>query len=392
MQRLLKLPLIFFFIASVVGVMLRWHQVYTINGFVYPYWLHAHSHLMFLGWVFNVLVISAVVQFLPEQSRKQNILIGWILNALVLGMLIFFPMQGYGVYSIIVSTAHTAVAVIFIIRFFRVVRGSLLPEVHYMKLAFIFFIVSAAGPFTLGALMAKGMGHTPAYHLSVYYYLHFQYNGVFMFGVLALFYRLLHQKGIPVNAATSRKGMILLTWSCVAGYAVSTLWLQPHVGIYVIGLLGVLLQWAALIFIYLSMQGGFKKLLNAVSKSSRILLVMVVASLLLKFILQTVSVVPAVAQLAFEVRFYIIAYLHVVLIGVISFFLLIWYREQGYLKNIPGVILFLFVGGFVVSEVAMILVGFIPLVLISKLVLIASAMMSLAIGVLAFLRFKPSPK
>ena len=104
MQQLLKLPLIFFFIASVVGVLLRWHQVYPVEGFVYPYWLHAHSHLMFLGWVFNALLVNAVVQFLPDVPVKRYTNIIWLLNALVLGMLISFPLQGYGVYSIIIST------------------------------------------------------------------------------------------------------------------------------------------------------------------------------------------------------------------------------------------------------------------------------------------------
>ncbi|MBX2968511.1 MAG: hypothetical protein KF803_04010 [Cyclobacteriaceae bacterium] len=383
MHQLLKLPLIFFFIASVVGVLLRWHQVYPVEGFVYPYWLHAHSHLMFLGWVFNALVVNAVVQILPDAPVKRYTKIIWLLNALVLGMLISFPLQGYGVYSIIISTLHTVVAVIFIVHFFRAVRHVVFAEVQYMKTAFGFFALSAAGPFALGALMANGLGQTPAYHLAVYYYLHFQYNGVFMFGALALFYRLLRQKEVVVHDALAQRGKMFLILSCLLTYALSALWLQPSVVVYVIGLVGALLQFVAFIFICRSVDQDGIRLFKKFSNPARIFFVLAAISLIIKLVLQLVSVVPVVAQLAFDVRFYVIAYLHLVLIGVISFFLLGWYHEQGYLKKVSWIFLFLLVLAFVASEAAMILVGLISLDMIREIILFSSIAMSVAIGVYA---------
>ncbi|WKZ60378.1 MAG: hypothetical protein QY309_02625 [Cyclobacteriaceae bacterium] len=383
MQQLLKLPLIFFFIASVVGVLLRWHQVYPVEGFVYPYWLHAHSHLMFLGWVFNTLAVNAVVQFLPDVPVKRYTNIIWLLNALVLGMLISFPLQGYGVYSIIISTLHTVVAVVFIVHFFRATRHAVLPEVQYMKVAFTFFMLSAAGPFALGALMANGLGQTPAYHLAVYYYLHFQYNGVFMFGALALFYRLLRQKEVVIQEMLAQRGKILLIISCLLTYALSALWLQPSVVVYALGLVGALLQMVAFVFIYRSVDPGKANVLQRFSKPARIFFLLAVFALIVKLLLQLVSVVPVVAQLAFEVRFYVIAYLHLVLIGVVSFFLLGWYHEQEYLKKVPRTILYLLILAFVASETAMILVGVIDLDMIRAIILFSSIAMSVAIGVYA---------
>lgn len=383
MQQLLKLPLIFFFIASVVGVLLRWHQVYPVEGFVYPYWLHAHSHLMFLGWVFNTLAVNAVVQFLPDVPVKRYTNIIWLLNALVLGMLISFPLQGYGVYSIIISTLHTVVAVVFIVHFFRATRHAVLPEVQYMKVAFTFFMLSAAGPFALGALMANGLGQTPAYHLAVYYYLHFQYNGVFMFGALALFYRLLRQKEVVIQEMLAQRGKILLIISCLLTYALSALWLQPSVVVYALGLVGALLQIVAFVFIYRSIDSGKANVLQRFSKPARIFFLLAVFALIVKLLLQLVSVVPVVAQLAFEVRFYVIAYLHLVLIDVVSFFLLGWYHEQEYLKKVPRTILYLLILAFVASETAMILVGVIDLDMIRAIILFSSVAMSVAIGVYA---------
>lgn len=383
MHQLLKLPLVFFFIASVVGVLLRWHQVYPVEGFVYPYWLHAHSHLMFLGWVFNALLVNAVVQFLPDVPVKRYTNIIWLLNALVLGMLISFPLQGYSVYSIIISTLHTVVAVVFIVHFFRATRHAVLPEVQYMKVAFTFFMLSAAGPFALGALMANGLGQTPAYHLAVYYYLHFQYNGVFMFGALALFYRLLRQKEVVIQEMLAQRGKILLIISCLLTYALSALWLQPSVVVYALGLVGALLQMVAFVFIYRSVDPGKANVLQRFSKPARIFFLLAVFALIVKLLLQLVSVVPVVAQLAFEVRFYVIAYLHLVLIGVVSFFLLGWYHEQEYLKKVPRTILYLLILAFVASETAMILVGVIDLDMIRAIILFSSVAMSVAIGVYA---------
>lgn len=383
MQQLLKLPLIFFFIASVVGVLLRWHQVYPVEGFVYPYWLHAHSHLMFLGWVFNALLVNAVVQFLPDVPVKRFTNLIWLLNALVLGMLISFPLQGYGVYSIIISTLHTVVAVVFIVHFFRGTRHAVLPEVQYMKVAFTFFMLSAAGPFALGALMANGLGQTPAYHLAVYYYLHFQYNGVFMFGALALFYRLLRQKEVVIQEMLAQRGKILLIISCLLTYALSALWLRPSVVVYALGLVGALLQMVAFVFIYRSVDPGKANVLQRFSKPARIFFLLAVFALIVKLLLQLVSVVPVVAQLAFEVRFYVIAYLHLVLIGVVSFFLLGWYHEQEYLKKVPRTILYLLILAFVASETAMILVGVIDLDMIRAIILFSSIAMSVTIGVYA---------
>src|SRR5690606_31439111 len=122
------------------------------------------------------------------------------------------------------------------------------PEVQYMKVAISFFVLSAAGPFTLGALMANGLGQTPAYHLTVYYYLHFQYNGVFLFGVLALFYRLLRQREVVIQEMLAQRGKILLIISCLLTYALSALWLQPSVVVYALGLAGALLQIVAFFF------------------------------------------------------------------------------------------------------------------------------------------------
>jgi hypothetical protein len=217
----------------------------------------------------------------------------------------------------------------------------------------------------------------------VYYYLHFQYNGVFLFGVLALFYRLLRQKEVVIQEMLAQRGKILLIISCLLTYALSALWLQPSVVVYALGLVGALLQIVAFVFIYRSVYQAGVNLLQKFSKPASIFFALAAFALIIKLLLQLVSVVPVVAQLAFDVRFYVIAYLHLVLIGVVSFFLFGWYQEQGYLKNVPRVILYLLILAFVASETAMILVGLISLDAIRVIILFSTVAVSVAIGVYA---------
>ncbi|QLH31640.1 MAG: hypothetical protein HWD62_03660 [Cyclobacteriaceae bacterium] len=53
---------------------------------------------------------------------------------------------------------------------------------------------------------------------------------------------------------------------------------------------------------------------------------------LLKLLLQLLSAWPSVALLAYGNRSYIIAYLHLVLIGVVTFFLIAWYMFTNRLR------------------------------------------------------------
>jgi hypothetical protein len=115
-KKLFKLPLVFLFIASCIGLFLRYQVISPIDGVVYSYVLHAHSHVMFLGWVFNVLIIAFTTEFAEVRGFK---ILFWFLQFCVLGMLISFPLQGYGVFSITFSTLHTFAALVFIIQFFR---------------------------------------------------------------------------------------------------------------------------------------------------------------------------------------------------------------------------------------------------------------------------------
>jgi hypothetical protein len=355
MQRLLKLPLIFFFLASCLGLLLRWHYVQPIAGFKYPYWLHAHSHIMFLGWIFNALSMGFVISFLSPSVHFRYTRLFTIINLFVACMMISFPVQGYGAVSIVVSTLHTIVVVWFVFRFFIDTKTTRhIHAVWLARTALVFFSVSAAGPFVLGALMANGLGQTQGYHLAVYYYLHFQYNGVFTFGILALFFRLLDEKGISVADNPVRKFKILMAVACVPAYVLSALWINPGWIFNLFGAIVGFLQLIAFGYFWITLRPILPEIKNKFSPKANVLFLTAGFSFGLKLLLQFISAYPSIAQLAYEVRFYVMTYLHLVLIGMVSFFLVGWYYEKSFVLVMRWSTLTFLIAGFFLSEAILI--------------------------------------
>ena len=380
MHKLVKLPLAFLFIASLIGLALRWHYYRPIEAFNYTNWLHAHSHIMFLGWAFNALSMGFVVCFVQERSQAWYKWPFYLINLTVLGMLIAFPIQGYAFYSIAVSTLHTVFVVVLGVRFFKDTRAHRQNNaVWFARASLLFFLVSAVGPFVVGALAAKGLGHSDGYFMAIYYYLHFQYNGVFTFGALALFFYLLEQMGIVIDLQAAKWFRWTLFVSCFPAYALSTLWAGPPPVVYGVGLLAATGQLLALYFLLRSMRGRWAGLAHRLLPLSRTLMAASLVAFMLKLALQLFSAFPSVALLAFERRFYIIAYLHLVLLGFVTFFLLAWYSEQ-YGMPLKRWFTYLLLAGFVSSELVMVSVGQWPgLFNIQKWMFITSAALVLGI-------------
>ena len=177
MRKYYSIPLTLFSLAAAIGLLLRYQFIAPTPGVRYTYFLHAHSHAMFLGWIFNVLYLSFVEYHLPTGDHPRFVKYFLALQLPVLAMMISFPIQGYGLYSITFSTLHTLAAIGFIYFFYRRTRGQRSVSLWFAKTALFFFLISTAGPFSLGYLMSHGLGQTYWYNFSIYYYLHFQYNG-----------------------------------------------------------------------------------------------------------------------------------------------------------------------------------------------------------------------
>jgi len=386
MQSWFRIPFIFFFIAACIGLLLRWHFVSPMDWLQFPYWLHAHSHIMFLGWIFNTLFLAYVSNYSLSKRRYGTLFI--IIQVLLGGMLISFPLQGYGVVSIILSFSHTVLVGVFcwwIFRDFRKIEKS--TSIWFAKMSLILFLLSALGPFTLGPLVANGLGQTKWYYFSIYYYLHFQYNGVFIFGVLSLFFHFLEERKVQFNVSTARKSGLLLMIAIFPTYFLSTLWAKPGFVFNIIGCMGAFIQLLSLYY--------FIKIISVVKfskmhRATKTLVMLAFLAFILKSVLQLISAHPQIAKLAFEVRPFTIAYLHLVMIGVVTLFLLAWCVEKKVVVLKFSFPVTLIIIGFLGSELTMIL-GSIPftstLFVIQSSVLLFTFSLLLTVGIGFFLYY-----
>ena len=337
MRRLFKVPVIFLFIGSILGLFLRWQHISPIEHVNYMFVLHSHSHVMFLGWVFNTLFIAFTLNHVLEIKQRSFRALFVVLQLLVLGMLISFPLQGYGFYSILFSTLHTAIAIVFIVKFFNQTKRVKSISAWYARIALIFFLISTAGPFSLAYLKSAGLSHTNWYNFSIYFYLHFQYNGLFLFGVLSLFFDLLERRHVQFGIAKAKRVGVIMGVSCLPAYFLSTLWASPGGIYFLIAGLAALFQLFGWIILVRLIIASAKEIKSTFNLASIQFLFIALIAFTLKLLLQLMSAWPSVAQFAFELRPVIISYLHLVLLGVISLPLLVWLLESEFINIHAGI-------------------------------------------------------
>lgn len=282
-------------------------------------------------------------------------------------MLLSFPVQGYGLYSIAFSTAHLLLSYGFIYRFLTDVRRQgEIKKMHQVSFrlvqaALFFLALSSLGPWGLGPVMASGGSGSPLYFNAIYFYLHFQYNGWFSFAALGLLFRVLEGQGIPFSRPQASIIFHLFFWSCLPAYLLSVLWMKPPAAVYLLAGAAALGQVLAVAWLLNLLYRQRKSLSVFFAGWPRLLAVLALLALVLKTGMQLASALPYVADLANSVRNFIIGYLHLMLIGFISFFLLAYFVWQGKLDASRGSSrwgLGIFLAGFLLTEGLLFLQGF----------------------------------
>lgn len=365
--KFLKIALLFFAIAAVIGVVLRLFFFNPIDGWNYKHLLHAHSHVVLLGWVTNALL--AAIYYVFYESHGVHRKIWWwffgLLQLSVVGMLFTFPMQGYGTLSIIFSTLHIVISYFFCIWILKATKNEKTVWQKFISWGIVYFMLSTLGPFSLGPIMSQSLSGSHWYYLAIYFYLHFLYNGFFTFVIFGLLFWWLDNKQIEYPQQHASKFFKLMNLACLPTYALSALWTNPPWYVYTIGLLGVVLLLMSMLNLFKAIRPAIVTIKDNLTSTVKILWTVAVLSFLLKVLLQSISVMPKIAQLAYEVRNYTIGYLHLVFIGFVTCFLLGWFIANRILYfHKPQVVgMWLLIIGFIVSQLLIVvqpLVGYIP--------------------------------
>lgn len=324
--RRFALAWLFLLVAAALGVALRWQFVAPLPGLNYAFFLHTHSHVAFLGWVGNAYVVASLRHFVPADAAAGYDRLWWLLQVGILGMALTFPFQGYAAASIVFATLHTAAMTVFAVKLWRRNCATAAARPH-LRAALGFLLVSGLGPLALGPLAAAGLRDTPAYTLAIYFYLHCQYNGWFLFFLQALTLQRRHEAGTPVATEPAVRAARWLTVGCVLTYALSTLWLQPSPWVLLAAGIGGVAQLVGCGWLLRSVRqpGAGGHGLTGLERFA-------VGCFLLKHVLQLLAIVPGLVALAHE-RFVAIAFLHLVFLGIVTPALIAWGQAQGWLGN-----------------------------------------------------------
>lgn len=349
-------------IVALIGVLMRYKIGFSFPYLDQKYLQYAHSHFAFFGWISQTLMVLMVAFMQPLLSAARLALYNKLLIANALcayAMLFSFSMQGYGAVSIVFSTLSVFVFYGFAYCFAKDLR--LLPAGHISRqwfgAALLWGVLSSIGTFVLGYMMiTKSIGQY-SYLASVYWFLHFQYNGWFFFVCMGLMSGYVIEKA--AHFRFSKSSFWLFAASCLPAYGLSVLWIELPIWLYAIVIIAALAQCLGWIkwLIEIKQSGFFSQ--ETISPVVRYLLVLVGLGISIKLLLQLGSTIPAISKLAFGFRPIVIAYLHLVLLAITTLFLLTYSLSKGFIMRNKGTMLgfMLFVVGVYSNELFLAIQG-----------------------------------
>jgi hypothetical protein len=357
----LKISLINLFLVAAIGVVLRYKIAFSLPIVDQKHLLHGHSHFAFAGWI-SQAIMSLMVIYLQQQSCPINFkkyrfaIFGNLITAY--GMLISFPIEGYGFYSIVFSTSSIFISYYFAFIYWRDLKKltSNNPVHLWLKAGLLFNALSSIGAFALAIMMVARIIHQNWYLAAEYFYLHFQYNGWFFFACMGLFTSTL------IKIIPNKKlywSFYLFAGAMLPAYFLSALWMQIPDWVYILVITAAFAQVLGWIIMTVQIKKYWQLLSNSFTGLTARLFLLSALALSIKLILQLGSTLPAFSTLAFGFRPIVIGYLHLVLLGVISLFLLGFIFTTGAvaIKKSIKMGAYVFSTGIIINELLLMLQG-----------------------------------
>lgn len=352
----LRISLFNLLIVAFFGTVMRYKIGFEFPHFDQKHLQHAHSHFAFIGWITHTLFVLMIgilqrdALSINVAHYKKLIIINLICSY---GMLISFSIQGYGAFSIGFLTFSVLISYLFAYRFFRDLKNvGHRPYTNWFTAALWLNIISSLGTFTLAFMMASHNFDQNIHLASLYFYLHFQYNGFFMFVCMGLFLTQIYQLNPEYKQHSRIFWMFFL--SCIPAYFLSILWAKIPLWLYSLVLVAAIIQLVAWIDFLISLKKSIISK-DTFFRSGRYLFLIIAMAVSVKLVLQLGSTIPAVSKLAFGFRPIIIAYLHLILLAIISVFLVSYFYIYKLIQinRLTTVALVLFVVGVYLNEIVL---------------------------------------
>ena len=362
LQFWLKFAVFNLFIVAILGTMMRYKIAFSLPWLDQKHVQEAHSHFAFYGWITTciyVLIVRYLQRTQPNISTEKyrNVIVCNLLASF--GMLASFLYGGYFWLSVVFSAVALLVSFVFFIFLIKDLKNIQETSKLWFLAGLFFAVLSSAGVFLLSYSKATQSLTQDIYLASTYYYLHFQYNGFFIFSCIGLLLFTLKEVGAQISEEDNKLIFWLMFFGCIIGYGLSVLWMKLPLWIFLVIVVGTLMQTFGAIKLYNLVKKNWEKLVVNWSPMQRFVLIFAGLAFAVKILLQLGSNIPAVNQFAFGFRNIVIAYLHLVLLMCISTFLITQVLATNYFivskKLLLGLKLFLL--GIFLNEVVLGLMG-----------------------------------
>lgn len=347
----------FFFLSVCMGLLMRSFHVVEIPYFEYRNILHTHSHLALLGWGHLMLVAGMVFGLVKDSDQVKDykwLFLGTVIS--LLGMLFSFPFQGYGAISISFSTLHMLLSYGFACKLLKVIKSAeKTPATRLIRLSIWFMVISTLGLWALGPVSATLGRMHELYFMTIQWFLHFQLNGWFVLGVLGLILLYFEEKGFRITWPAYQEWVLSI--SVLMTFMLAVTWAEPQPIFFQINGIAVVIQLFAYSWILKSVFKLFNT--NQISGIAKLLLILALASLVAKALLQGLLIFPSIAVISYSIRIYVIGFLHLVLLGAMTMGVSAVAIARGWIAELPVSKLgwILLIAGFGITEILLFLQG-----------------------------------
>ena len=362
-RTLILYSLLLFIFSAFYGLVLRWNFAFPSALISYKNLLQGHSHVAFLGWGYLAAIFGIFKLFIPEGKRNSpvyKVTLTIIVTTITL-MLFSFISNGYKVFSIVLLSIFGVATYVLSFRMLKDLKGSD-TSTNLVKYGIYYYLISSLATWFL-AFVIVTQGKTDLYYNSVYFYLHFLYNGFFVFTLFGLLFKILKKQKITISTSLKKYFFIFLNIACIPAYILSILWSTKSITYNIIGFLASVLQLISLLFLFKILKQILVQL--KWGNSSKILLKFAMVAYLLKILAQLASSLPYFVEKSLALKpFFIIGYLHLFTLAFMSVLLILLLKQLKtiYINSIISKVgIGFFLTGIFFTEILLFLQGFLLL-------------------------------
>jgi len=332
-----------FCVVAFLGFTLRSKILFSIPFLDYNRLLDAHFHFAFGGWVTLALAVLFVSEVLPNQAAGKSVY-KWLLACILVAawvLLAASPLPANSTGASICATIFILVTYVFAWFFLNdLYKAPINKTVKLLALSAIACLVlSSTGIFMLAWLFAIKSLNTFAYRDALYTYLHLQYNGFFTLSVFAVFFNKILPQMVIVWNRKAHQFSQMLCLSILPSMFLTYLWRDPNEVYRIIAIAGSISLLLCFV-LFLRLVPDLVKLYSQSEFTIRYMVYLSFGAFLIKIFLQSFTLFPLVGNAVFGDRPVIIGFLHLVFLGFVTLFLMMWFAQSGFLNIKPGFVKF----------------------------------------------------